>query len=120
MRRRGGEGDEGETVTYATPPSVPGFILAGGVDRPGARCIALVCKGPVPVVPGGGGKKRYRSGDRIEVPVDLLRSSVNHHLLKLGLAYPTFYSALPKPLRQEMADVRRRPGRTRWGSGPAT
>ncbi|MEU1816900.1 nuclease [Streptomyces roseifaciens] len=105
VRRRGGEGDDRETVTYATPPSVPGFILAGGVDRPRGRCIALVCKGPMPVVPGGDGKKRYRSGDRIDVPVDLLRSSVTYHLLKLGLAYPTFYSALPKPLRQEMADV---------------
>ncbi|MEW2136314.1 nuclease [Streptomyces sp. NPDC005409] len=76
-----------ETVT-TTPDSVPGFILTRGADAYG-RCIALVGRGFPPGC----------SGYEIRVGEDLLRKTVNHHLLAVGLAYPTFYSGLPSDLR---------------------
>jgi len=86
----------GEKVTTTTPESVPGFILASGIDVH-SRCIALAGRGAPPA-----GKK---SGDLINVDVPLLRTTANHHLLSLGLAFPTFYSNLFHDLRTELATV---------------
>ncbi|MFE2722489.1 nuclease [Kitasatospora sp. NPDC059327] len=80
-------------VTGSTPETVPGFVLADGADVFG-RCIALVGRGALPAdVP---------NGRRTEVTPDLLHQTANHHLLSLGLVYPTFYTSLPEVLRHDM------------------
>lgn len=86
----------GEKVTASTPESVPGFILASAIDVH-SRCVALAGRGAPPA-----GKK---SGDWITVDVPLLRTTANHHLLALGLAFPTFYANLFPDLRTELTAV---------------
>jgi endonuclease YncB( thermonuclease family) len=83
-----------ETVTATTPETVPGFVLTRGADAHG-RCIALA----------GAGAPPGTSGLEIDVDVAVLRTTVNHHLLVEGLAYPTFYRSLFTSLRTEMAAV---------------
>jgi endonuclease YncB( thermonuclease family) len=83
-----------ETVTATTPETVPGFVLTRGADVHG-RCIALA----------GAGAPPGTSGLEIDVDVAVLRTTVNHHLLVEGLAYPTFYRSLFTSLRTEMAAV---------------
>jgi len=80
-----------ETVTL-TPASVPGFILTRGTDVFG-RCVALVGRGAPPGC----------SGYEIDVDDALLKKTANHHLLSLGLAYPTFYTGFPISLRNVLA-----------------
>ncbi|WP_284433164.1 nuclease [Streptomyces sp. TUS-ST3] len=80
-----------ETVTL-TPTSVPGFILTRGSDIYG-RCVALVGRGTPPGC----------SGYEINVGDALLKKTANHHLLSLGLAYPTFYTGFPVSLRTALA-----------------
>ncbi|MEV7891952.1 nuclease, partial [Streptomyces sp. NPDC088357] len=81
-----------ESVTAATPETVPGFVLTRGSDVHG-RCIALAGRGTAPGT----------SGLEIDVDVTVLRTTVNHHLLTSGLVYPTFYRSLFTSLRVEMA-----------------
>ncbi|MET8545699.1 nuclease [Kitasatospora sp. NPDC004799] len=84
----------GETVSAATPETVPGFILTSGADTFN-RCVALVGRGaPVPDA---------ESGASITVDVPMLHQTANHELLSRGLVYPTFYKNLPKDLRFDMA-----------------
>lgn len=85
--------DEDETVA-TTPDSVSGWILTRGADAYG-RCVAFVGRGTPPVYSG------YWTG----VDEDLLKRTANHHLLLLGLAYPTFYSGLPVHLRELLTDA---------------
>lgn len=86
----------GEKVTGTTPASVPGFVLAGTVDVH-SRCVALAAQRAAGFY--------TRSGDWVTVDVPLLRTTVNHHLLALGLVFPTFYSSLSPDLRTEMTAV---------------
>ncbi|TVL91626.1 nuclease [Streptomyces sp. SAJ15] len=79
-----------EAIT-AVPASVPGYILTRGTDTYG-RCVALVGRGAPPMA----------SGYEVNVKVEHLRRTANHHLLTQGLAYPTFYEGLPKDLRLEL------------------
>ncbi|MDT0317157.1 nuclease [Streptomyces millisiae] len=81
---------ENETVT-TTPETVPGFILTRGADVYG-RCVALVGRGRPPAC----------SGYEIDVDEGLLKKTANHHLLTVGLAYPTFYAGFPSRLRAVM------------------
>jgi endonuclease YncB( thermonuclease family) len=83
-----------ETVTATTPETVPGFVLTRGADVHG-RCIALA----------GAGTPPGTSGLETDVDVAVLRTTVNHHLLAEGLAYPTFYRSLFTGLRAEMTAV---------------
>ncbi|MDT0569322.1 nuclease [Streptomyces sp. DSM 3412] len=85
--------DDDETVA-TVPDSVPGWILTRGADTYG-RCVGFVGKGTPPVHSG------YWTG----VDEDLLKRTANHRLLLLGLAYPTFYSGLPFPLRELLAEA---------------
>ncbi|MFC9328719.1 nuclease [Kitasatospora sp. NPDC057015] len=87
---------EDEKVTASTPETVPGYVLAGGADTYG-RCIAMAGRGPLP--------SGTKDGDRIDVDVNLVNQSANHHLLSRGLVYPTFYTNLPQELRLDMADT---------------
>jgi hypothetical protein len=80
-----------ETVTAATPESVPGFFLTRGADIHG-RCVALVGRGEPP---GASGTENF-------VDVALLKTTANHHLLSAGLAYPTYYRNLFPDLRAEL------------------
>jgi hypothetical protein len=91
--------DAEEKVTASTPETVPGYILASGADVYG-RCVALIGRGDPPKV--GNPAKPAKSGNRIDVDVDMLHQTANHHLLSLGLVYPTFYSSLFKELRADM------------------
>ncbi|WP_432029594.1 thermonuclease family protein [Streptomyces sp. 1222.5] len=102
----------GETVTASTPETVPGFILTRGADVHG-RCVALAGNGPAPGT----------SGLEIDVDVAVLRTTVNHHLLAEGLAYPTFYRSLFTSLRTEMAAAAaeaRQAGRGLWPTDVTT
>ncbi|MFD8519247.1 thermonuclease family protein [Streptomyces capillispiralis] len=101
-----------ETVTDTTPDTVPGFVLTRGADVHG-RCIALA----------GHGEPPGTSGREIDVDVPVLRTTVNHHLLTTGLAYPTFYRSLFTSLRAEMATAAREArdaGRGLWPSDVTT
>jgi endonuclease YncB( thermonuclease family) len=80
-----------ETVTL-TPASVPGYILTQGTDVYG-RCVALVGRGTPPGC----------TGYEINVHDTELKKTANHHLLSLGLAYPTFYKDFPVSLRNVLA-----------------
>ncbi|MEU8926476.1 nuclease [Kitasatospora sp. NPDC048545] len=91
--------DDQEKVTASTPAAVPGYILTGGADV-FHRCVALVGRGAPPNV--GDPPKPARSGFRLDVTPDLLHQTVNHHLLSLGLVYPTFYQGLPDALRADL------------------
>jgi hypothetical protein len=91
-----------EIVTAATPESVPGFILTRGADIH-ARCVALV----------GSGEPPGASGTGIFVDTALLKTTVNHHRLSAGLAYPTYYRNLFPDLRAEPCPDHRRGPRGR-------
>ncbi|MFJ7157246.1 thermonuclease family protein [Streptomyces sp. NPDC101118] len=80
-----------ETVTAATPLTRPGWILTRGAGRD-KRCIALAGRGTPPGT----------SGTQINVDEALLRTTFNHHILKEGLAYPTYYTSLFPDLRDEL------------------
>ncbi|MFE1289426.1 thermonuclease family protein [Streptomyces sp. NPDC058751] len=84
-----------ETVTL-TPAAVPGFILTRGTDVFG-RCVALVGRGAPPGC----------TGYEIDVDEALVKKTANHHLLSLGLAYPTFYKGFPVRLRDVLATAAR-------------
>ncbi|WP_406087374.1 thermonuclease family protein [Streptomyces virginiae] len=81
------ERHDDETVT-TVPDKVPGYILTSGTDMFG-RCVALVGRGTPPAY----------SGYRITVDKEKLERTANYHLLKSGLAYPTFYDGLAVELR---------------------
>ncbi|MFI9111873.1 thermonuclease family protein [Streptomyces venezuelae] len=100
-----------ETVTATTPETVPGFVLTRGADVHG-RCIALAGAGAAPGT----------SGREIDVDVAVLRTTVNHHLIGEGLAYPMFYRTLPTSLRVELAAtaVRAREARRGLWAGDVT
>jgi hypothetical protein len=79
----------GETVKSVATDDQPGFILTRGADLYG-RCVALAGRG---TAPGTG---------ELFVDAELLRTTVNHHLLTTGLAYPTYYTKLYADLRGEL------------------
>ncbi|MCM6773721.1 hypothetical protein NDR87_09590 [Nocardia sp. CDC159] len=82
--------DEDETVTACDQDEVPGFILTRGADLYG-RCIAFVGRGAAPAA----------SGSSVFVDPALVRTTLNHHQLGRGLAYPTYYRNLFHDLRDE-------------------
>ncbi|MFF5702828.1 nuclease [Streptomyces sp. NPDC012794] len=84
--------DDEETITSTIPDAVPGFVLTGGADVYG-RCVALVGRRNPPAF----------NGYEIDVDVDQLKKTANHHLVKEGLAYPTFYTGFPDHLRTALA-----------------
>ncbi|GGQ77563.1 nuclease [Kitasatospora griseola] len=90
---------EEERVRSSKPGAVPGYILTSGADVYN-RCIALVGRGDAPKIDTD--PDPARSGTHLNVTVDMLRATANHHLLSLGLAYPTFYKNLPPDLRTDM------------------
>ncbi|MFJ9916151.1 hypothetical protein [Actinacidiphila glaucinigra] len=102
-------GPGSERVVAASPESVPGWILTGGVDVHG-RCVALAGRGALP--------EGTKSGQEVTVGVPLLRATVNHRLVAEGLAYPTFYSNLYEDLRRELSDVARQARETGRGLWP--
>ncbi|MFJ9610774.1 nuclease [Kitasatospora sp. NPDC101176] len=91
--------DDDEKVTSSTPAAAPGYLLTGGADLFG-RCVALLGRGDAPKV--GAAAKPARSGSHLDVTVDMLHATANHHLLSLGLVYPTFYANLPEDLRADL------------------
>lgn len=80
-----------ETVTACTPMRLPGYILTRTADKNG-RCVAFVLKGQAP----------QPSGSSIYFSTALLRQSANYRMLKLGLAYPTYYTKLYPDIRNQM------------------
>lgn len=85
------ERSKSEIVTAAVPEEIPGFILTKFADTYG-RCIAFAFAGALP----------QPDGSELYLDKALLKKSVNYHLLKKGLVYPTFYSKLYPDLRSEM------------------
>jgi endonuclease YncB( thermonuclease family) len=86
--------DRNEKITSSTPEEVPGFILTRSADTYG-RSIALAFKG----------ETQEEDGSDIFLDKALLKKSANCHLLREGLAYPTFYSKLFPDLRSEMTAI---------------
>jgi len=84
-----------ETVTSSTPGTVAGYIFTRSADLDG--CICFVGRGAPP----------QADGSSFFVNVDALRTTANHHLIKQGLAYPTYYRALFPDLRNEFTAVAR-------------
>ncbi|UQX00861.1 nuclease [Streptomyces sp. RerS4] len=80
--------DDKEFIISTIPETVPGFILTGGADMYG-RCVALVGRKNPPAF----------NGYEIDVDVEQLKKTANHHLVKEGLAYPTYYTGFPDHLR---------------------
>lgn len=97
-----------ETVTATTPEAAPGFILTRGADVHG-RCVALAGVGTPPGT----------SGLEIDVDESVLRTTVNHHLVASGLAYPTFYRSLFTSLRAELTTVARQARESGQGLWPS-
>ncbi|MGW6982434.1 nuclease [Streptomyces sp. NPDC054932] len=75
-------------VASTVPASVPGFILTRGVD-PSHRCIAFAGKGTPPAA----------SGTQVFMDIPMLQTTLNHHLISEGLAYPLYYETLFHDLR---------------------
>ncbi|MFG1798381.1 hypothetical protein [Nocardia sp. NPDC049149] len=82
--------DANETVIACDQAETPGFILTRGADLHG-RCVAIAGRGAPPAA----------SGSSIFVTPNLVRSTANHHQLRGGHAYPTFYRKLFPELRTE-------------------
>ena len=95
----------------STPDTVAGYILTPR-GRP-LRALHL---------PSSDAATRRRpSGSRFFVDVDALRTTANHHLIKQGLAYPTYYRALFPDLRNELTAAAKQARDSRdSGCGPAT
>ncbi|HEY9371147.1 MAG TPA: nuclease, partial [Streptomyces sp.] len=70
---------------------MPGWILTRGAASD-HRCIALAGRGTPPAA----------SGTEIHVDEALLRTTFNHHVLAVGLAYPTYYTNLFLDLCNEL------------------
>ncbi|MGE7386595.1 thermonuclease family protein [Streptomyces sp. NPDC004126] len=83
--------DKTEKITSTIPETVPGYVLARGADVYG-RCVALAGKGLPPVF----------NGYEIEVDERTLRETVNYQLVEAGLAYPTYYTGIPEPMRASL------------------
>ena len=83
--------DDRETVTSGKPPEVNGYIMTRFADTYG-RPVAFVFTGNHPAA----------SGSQVRLDLDDLRKSANYHLLKTGMAYPTYYSKLFHDIRKEM------------------
>ena len=101
-----------ETVTSSTPETVPGYILTRAADLYG-RCIAFVGRGAPP----------QADGSAFFVDVKALRTTTNHHLISIGLAYPTYYRSLFPDLRKELtaaAKQARDSGLGVWASDSTT
>jgi hypothetical protein len=95
-----------ETVTSSTPDTVAGYILTRSADLYG-RCIAFVGRGAPPDA----------DGSQFFVDVDVLRTTANHHLIRQGLAYPTYYRGLFPDLRNEFTAVAKQARRWTRGVG---
>jgi endonuclease YncB( thermonuclease family) len=83
---------DGEKITSVRQDGLPGFLLTRTADTYG-RCVALIGRGDAPAP----------SATQITVDAALLETTANHHLIKTGLAYPTFYTNLYADLRNELA-----------------
>jgi endonuclease YncB( thermonuclease family) len=90
----GVERDAEETVTACDQDEVTGFILTRSADLYG-RCVAFVGRGEPPAA----------SGSQVFVDTDLVQTTVNHHQLAAGLAYPTYYRNLFPQLRNEFTSA---------------
>jgi len=94
-----------QTVTAATPESLPGYIFTRTADLYG-RCVALAGRG---AAPGPSGSNSF-------VDPAMLRKTANYRLLQRGLAYPTYYRNLFLDLRAEMTKAvgKARPTKGLW------
>lgn len=86
--------DDRGVVTASSPDAAPGYILSGFGDKYG-RAVATAF--------AGGRRGRAADGSSVWLDTEELRRSANHHLLREGLVYPTFYSKLFYDLREELA-----------------
>lgn len=83
--------DASEKVTLATPEEIPGYVLSRFADKYG-RPVAFAFRGPAP----------EPSGESVFLDDDLLKQSLNYHMLGEGHAYPTYYSKLYPDIRRSM------------------
>ncbi|RKS77557.1 hypothetical protein CLV35_1246 [Motilibacter peucedani] len=86
----------GQTVTSATPASVPATVLTSGADKYGRAVAFLFAAGAAP---------EGADGARVFLHPDAVTASVNAALLGSGLAYPTFYSELYADLRAALTTL---------------
>lgn len=84
------EWNEKQTKVISAKDGTKGFILARVVESH---------RRPVAFVFAGGIKKK--DGAEIRLDQEMVKKSVNYHLIKEGLAFPTYYTGLFPDLRDE-------------------
>ncbi|MBW4698592.1 MAG: thermonuclease family protein [Aphanocapsa lilacina HA4352-LM1] len=83
-----------ELVSTARPEAVRGSILTRFADKYG-RSVAFAFAEEID----------GEDGSDVFIDGEMLRTSANHHLLAVGLAYPTFYSKLFPDLRAVLTEA---------------
>lgn len=103
---------DGEVIVEVTPPLTRGYILTRFADIHGR-----------PVAFTFAGESEHADLSPVFMDVPMLERSLNHRLIRSGLAYPTFYSRLFPDLRaalSEAADQARAEARGIWPEDATT
>jgi endonuclease YncB( thermonuclease family) len=92
--RRGGHGEQAQTVTAATPERIHAAVLSHIVDVNGRAVSFLLVGANLPV-------------DAADVPLDtdLLHRTLNARMLADGSAYLTLYASLDAPVRAVLRSI---------------
>lgn len=89
------------TVTSCTPKEMSGAILAKEAEANG-RPVSFVLVGKDADVPASETRHGWT-----HLSQELLTKTLNHRMLRAGMAYPTFYTSLPSELRPALITVAR-------------
>src|SRR5918997_3339192 len=88
------EWNETRTRVTAANDGTEGYILSRAVEKNG-RPVAFVYSGA----------SREEDGSDIFLNADMMRQSLNHRALEVGVAYPTYYEGLFHDLREALTEV---------------
>jgi hypothetical protein len=109
-------------VTSAEPDSVPGAILSKSAEVNGRAISYMLLQSDVEQLRGNDGNP-VKDGDSIEVTDQVLQRTVNHRLIREGLAYYTVYTSTPydhRLLLRGAASEARTERRGVWGADSTT
>jgi hypothetical protein len=104
--RRGGHGDQAQTVTAATPARIRAAVLSHIVDVDGRPVSFLLVGSDLPA-----------DGADVELDEPLVQRTLNARMLADGSAYLTLYASLEAPVRallRAISDGARRRGQGVW------
>lgn len=88
------EWDETRSRVTAANDGTEGYILSRAVEENG-RPVAFVYAGA----------SREEDGSEIFLNADMMRQSLNHRALEVGVAYPTYYEGLFHDLREALTEA---------------